>query len=42
MKGSGLAVTIVNACLREGRGGSPTAVLDDTALTDDEAAVCRF
>jgi trans-2,3-dihydro-3-hydroxyanthranilate isomerase len=36
MKGSGLAVTIVNACLREGRGGSPTAVLDDTALTDDE------
>jgi hypothetical protein len=29
-------VTIVNACLRNGRGGSPTAVLDDTALTDDE------
>ncbi|MFD8819944.1 PhzF family phenazine biosynthesis protein [Streptomyces sp. NPDC059627] len=29
-------VTIVRACLRDGRGGSPTAVLDDTPLTDDE------
>jgi trans-2,3-dihydro-3-hydroxyanthranilate isomerase len=36
MKRSGLTVTIVNACLREGRGGSPTAVLEDTALSDDE------
>jgi trans-2,3-dihydro-3-hydroxyanthranilate isomerase len=34
--GSGLAVTIVNACLREGRGGSPTAVLDETALSNNE------
>lgn len=30
-------VTIVNACLRDGRGGSPTAVIDeDAALTDAE------
>ncbi|MER7838999.1 PhzF family phenazine biosynthesis isomerase [Streptomyces sp. NPDC096040] len=29
-------VTIVRACLRDGRGGSPTAVLDETPLTDDE------
>jgi trans-2,3-dihydro-3-hydroxyanthranilate isomerase len=29
-------VTIVRACLRDGRGGSPTAVLDDTPLSDDE------
>ena len=32
-------VTVVNACLRDGRGGSPTAVVDDTdpgALTDAE------
>ncbi|MEU6197528.1 PhzF family phenazine biosynthesis protein [Streptomyces sp. NPDC047061] len=29
-------VTIVRACLRDGRGGSPTAVLDDAPLTDDE------
>jgi trans-2,3-dihydro-3-hydroxyanthranilate isomerase len=33
---AGLPVTIVNACLRDGRGGSPTAVLDETALGDDE------
>ena len=25
-------ISIVNACLRDGRGGSPTAVLDDSAL----------
>src|SRR5262245_23644707 len=31
---TGLPVTIVNACLRDGRGGSPTAVLPDTDLTD--------
>ncbi|MER6536930.1 PhzF family phenazine biosynthesis protein [Streptomyces sp900105755] len=31
-----MTVTIVRACLRDGRGGSPTAVLDDTPLTDDE------
>lgn len=36
INGSGLPVTIVNACLREGRGGSPTAVLDETGLSDDE------
>ncbi|WP_243422471.1 PhzF family phenazine biosynthesis protein [Micromonospora globispora] len=36
LKGSGLPVTIVNACLRDGRGGSPTAVLDETALSDTE------
>lgn len=36
MNVSGLPVTIVNACLRNGRGGSPTAVLDETALSDDE------
>ncbi|WP_406442012.1 PhzF family phenazine biosynthesis protein [Streptomyces sp. NBC_00631] len=29
-------VTLVRACLRDGRGGSPTAVLDDAPLTDDE------
>jgi trans-2,3-dihydro-3-hydroxyanthranilate isomerase len=29
-------LTVVNACLREGRGGSPTAVLDETPLTDAE------
>ncbi|WP_406840519.1 PhzF family phenazine biosynthesis protein [Streptomyces sp. AHU1] len=36
-----LPVTIVHACLREGRGGSPTAVVDEASaagrpLTDDE------
>ncbi|MER7923370.1 PhzF family phenazine biosynthesis isomerase [Streptomyces sp. NPDC096057] len=33
---SRLPVTIVRACLRAGRGGSPTAVLDETPLSDDE------
>jgi PhzF family phenazine biosynthesis protein len=28
-----LPISIVNACLRDGRGGSPTAVIDDSALT---------
>ncbi|MEU7556377.1 hypothetical protein AB0B01_29330 [Streptomyces sp. NPDC044571] len=32
----GLPVTIVGACLRDGRGGSPTAVLEETALGDDQ------
>jgi trans-2,3-dihydro-3-hydroxyanthranilate isomerase len=31
-----LQVTIVNACLRDGRGGSPTAVLEEAALTEHE------
>ena len=31
-----LLVTIVNACLRDGRGGSPTAVLEEAALTELE------
>ena len=31
-----MLVTIVNACLREGRGGSPTAVLWETPLSDAE------
>src|SRR4029078_8992906 len=31
-----LLVTIVNACLRDGRGGSPTAVLEETWMTDVE------
>jgi trans-2,3-dihydro-3-hydroxyanthranilate isomerase len=31
-----LLVTIVNACLRDGRGGSPTAVLQEAALTEFE------
>jgi trans-2,3-dihydro-3-hydroxyanthranilate isomerase len=29
-------LTIVDACVRDGTGGSPTAVLDDSAMTDDE------
>ncbi|MFH9727551.1 PhzF family phenazine biosynthesis protein [Streptomyces sp. NPDC017254] len=29
-------VTIVDACRRQGRGGSPTAVLDDAPFTDAE------
>jgi trans-2,3-dihydro-3-hydroxyanthranilate isomerase len=33
---SGLPVTIVRACLRDGRGGSPTAVLDEMPLSDAE------
>ncbi|MFJ9243676.1 PhzF family phenazine biosynthesis protein [Streptomyces sp. NPDC101776] len=36
---SRLSVSIVRACLREGTGGSPTAVLDETPLSDDER--CR-
>ena len=39
MRLSGLPVTIVQACLRDGSGGSPTAVLDDAPLTDAER--CR-
>ncbi|MDL4816268.1 PhzF family phenazine biosynthesis protein [Actinomadura opuntiae] len=31
-----ISVTIVHACLRDGQGGSPTAVLDDGPLTDAE------
>ena len=31
-----VAVTVVNACLRDGRGGSPTAVLDEMPLSDAE------
>ncbi|MEV6510385.1 PhzF family phenazine biosynthesis protein [Streptomyces sp. NPDC051642] len=33
---SRLSVSIVRACLREGVGGSPTAVLDAVPLSDDE------
>ncbi|WP_262060580.1 PhzF family phenazine biosynthesis protein [Streptomyces sp. STR69] len=33
---SRLSVTIVRACLREGAGGSSTAVLDEVPLSDDE------
>ncbi|KAB2370622.1 PhzF family phenazine biosynthesis protein [Actinomadura montaniterrae] len=36
MSARGHAVTIVNACRRDGRGGSPTAVLDDRPMTDAE------
>ncbi|MET7569162.1 PhzF family phenazine biosynthesis protein [Streptomyces sp. NPDC005492] len=36
---SRLSVTIVRACLREGSGGSPTTVLDELPLGDDER--CR-
>lgn len=42
MRGRGLPVAIVHACLRgggadgRGHGGSPTAVLDDVALSDAE------
>jgi PhzF family phenazine biosynthesis protein len=32
----GLPVAIVRACLREGKGGSPTAVMDEAPLSDDE------
>jgi trans-2,3-dihydro-3-hydroxyanthranilate isomerase len=36
-------VTIVDACLRDGRGGSPTAVVHDAALTAEEGrAVARL
>jgi trans-2,3-dihydro-3-hydroxyanthranilate isomerase len=33
---AGLPVTIVDACLRDGVGGSPTAVLEETPLTDEQ------
>ena len=36
MGGDSLPATIVNACLRGGRGGSPTAVLDEGPLSDRE------
>ena len=39
MKSSHL-VTIVHACMRDGSGGSPTAVLEDAPLTDAER--CRI
>ncbi|MGC0415840.1 PhzF family phenazine biosynthesis protein [Embleya sp. AB8] len=35
----GLSVAVVRACLRDGGGGSPTAVMYDAALSDDER--CR-
>lgn len=31
---AGLPVTVVDACLREGRGGSPTAVVGEAVLSD--------
>lgn len=34
--GSGLAVTVVHACRRDARGGSPTAVLDEAPLSEAE------
>jgi trans-2,3-dihydro-3-hydroxyanthranilate isomerase len=37
---SSLPVTIVHACMRDGSGGSPTAVLEDALLTDAER--CRI
>ncbi|ACZ87882.1 PhzF family phenazine biosynthesis protein [Streptosporangium roseum] len=36
MNGYGLPVAIVHACLRDGRGGSPTAVMEEAPLTDDQ------
>lgn len=36
MRASGLPVTIVRACLRDGAGGSPTAVMDEAPLSDEE------
>jgi trans-2,3-dihydro-3-hydroxyanthranilate isomerase len=36
VSGGRVTVTLVNACLREGGGGSPTAVLDEISLSDDE------
>ncbi|MFD1930289.1 PhzF family phenazine biosynthesis protein [Nonomuraea mangrovi] len=36
MSGYGLPVTIVRACLRDGGGGSPTAVMEEAPLTDDQ------
>ncbi|MGV9773854.1 PhzF family phenazine biosynthesis protein [Streptosporangium sp. NPDC003464] len=32
--GSGLPVAVVHACLRDGGGGSPTAVMEEAPLTD--------
>ncbi|NBH04398.1 PhzF family phenazine biosynthesis protein, partial [Amycolatopsis sp. SID8362] len=31
-----MLITMVNAALRDGSGGSPTAVLDEVPLSDDE------
>jgi trans-2,3-dihydro-3-hydroxyanthranilate isomerase len=39
MSAHGLPVAIVGACLRDGHGGSPTAVMDEAPLSDDER--CR-
>ncbi|WP_329546141.1 PhzF family phenazine biosynthesis isomerase [Streptomyces sp. NBC_01356] len=39
MSGRGLPVAIVRACMRGGGGGSPTAVMDEAPLSDDER--CR-
>ncbi|MFD9328622.1 PhzF family phenazine biosynthesis protein [Streptomyces sp. NPDC060065] len=39
MSGRDLPVAIVRACLRGGGGGSPTAVMDEAPLSDDER--CR-
>jgi len=36
-----LDVTVIDACLRRGRGGSPTAVLADPGAALDDAARCR-
>ncbi|MDI2125547.1 PhzF family phenazine biosynthesis protein [Yinghuangia seranimata] len=36
LRGTGLAATIVHACRRDGRGGSPTAVLDEAPMTDEQ------
>lgn len=36
MSRPGLPVAIVDACLRDGTGGSPTAVLDEMPMSDDE------
>ncbi|MET9338884.1 PhzF family phenazine biosynthesis isomerase [Nonomuraea sp. NPDC003804] len=36
MSGYGLPVAIVHACLRDGGGGSPTAVMEEAPLTDDQ------
>jgi trans-2,3-dihydro-3-hydroxyanthranilate isomerase len=36
MSAPGLPVTIVDACLRDGSGGSPTALLDETPLSDEQ------
>jgi len=35
-RGRSVLITIVNACLRYGRGGSPTAVLEEALLTELE------